>query len=85
VHPSRVGFDDRKLTRERVTVCQSAQSLTRCLFAVARSVLAQTFDVIPRIVGRLRAKHYHLVTLPRLLAEDPPPDGRRPPKLRTER
>jgi transposase len=37
------------------------------------------------IVKRLRAKHYHLVTLPRLLADDPPPDGRRPPKLHTER
>jgi peptidoglycan/xylan/chitin deacetylase (PgdA/CDA1 family) len=46
---------------------------------------SQTVDAIPRIVGRLRAKHYHLVTLPRLLADDPPPDGRRPPKLRTER
>jgi peptidoglycan/xylan/chitin deacetylase (PgdA/CDA1 family) len=45
---------------------------------------SQTVAAIPRIVGRLRAKHYHLVTLPRLLADDPPPDGRRPPALRTE-
>jgi peptidoglycan/xylan/chitin deacetylase (PgdA/CDA1 family) len=46
---------------------------------------SQTVAAIPRIVKRLRAKHYHLVTLPRLLADDPPPDGRRPPKLHTER
>jgi peptidoglycan-N-acetylglucosamine deacetylase len=46
---------------------------------------SQTVDAIAKIVTRLRAKHYHLVTLPRLLADDPPPDGRRPPKLRTER
>jgi peptidoglycan/xylan/chitin deacetylase (PgdA/CDA1 family) len=30
---------------------------------------SQTVAAIPRIVKRLRAKHYHLVTLPRLLAE----------------
>jgi peptidoglycan/xylan/chitin deacetylase (PgdA/CDA1 family) len=46
---------------------------------------SQTVAAIPKIVKRLRAKHYHLVTLPRLLADDPPPDGRRPPKLHTER
>jgi peptidoglycan/xylan/chitin deacetylase (PgdA/CDA1 family) len=46
---------------------------------------SQTVKAIPRIVKRLRAKHYHLVTLPRLLADDPPPHGRRPPKLHTER
>jgi peptidoglycan/xylan/chitin deacetylase (PgdA/CDA1 family) len=46
---------------------------------------SQTVAAIPRIVKRLRAKHYHLVTLPRLLADDPPPDGRRPPTLHTER
>jgi peptidoglycan-N-acetylglucosamine deacetylase len=46
---------------------------------------SQTVDAIPKIVKRLRAKHYHLVTLPRLLAEDPPPRGRRPPQLHTER
>jgi peptidoglycan/xylan/chitin deacetylase (PgdA/CDA1 family) len=46
---------------------------------------SQTVAAIPKIVKRLRAKHYHLVTLPRLLADDPPPDGRRAPKLHTER
>jgi peptidoglycan/xylan/chitin deacetylase (PgdA/CDA1 family) len=46
---------------------------------------SQTIAAIPKIVGRLRAKHYHLVTLPQLLADDPPPDGRRPPPLHTER
>jgi peptidoglycan/xylan/chitin deacetylase (PgdA/CDA1 family) len=46
---------------------------------------SQTVAAIPRIVKRLRAKHYHLVTLPRLLADDPPPDAGRPPKLHTER
>jgi peptidoglycan/xylan/chitin deacetylase (PgdA/CDA1 family) len=46
---------------------------------------SQTVDAIAKIVKRLRAKHYHLVTLPRLLADDPPPDDRRPPKLHTER
>jgi peptidoglycan-N-acetylglucosamine deacetylase len=46
---------------------------------------SQTVDAIPKIVKRLRAKHYHLVTLPRLLADDPPPHGRRAPKLHTER
>jgi hypothetical protein len=46
---------------------------------------SQTVEAIPKIVGRLRAKHYRLVTLPMLLADDPPPEGRRLPKLRTER
>jgi peptidoglycan/xylan/chitin deacetylase (PgdA/CDA1 family) len=46
---------------------------------------SQTVDAISKIVGRLHAKHYHLVTLPQLLADDPPSDGERPPQLRTER
>lgn len=44
----------------------------------------QTVQAIPKIVGRLRARHYHLVTVPRLLRDDPPPAGRPLPQLRTE-
>lgn len=39
----------------------------------------QTIAAIPRIVKRLRAKHYRFVTVPELLRDDPPPVGRRLP------
>lgn len=44
----------------------------------------QTVQAIPKIVGRLRARHYHFVTVRRLLLDDPPPAGRPLPKLRSE-
>jgi peptidoglycan/xylan/chitin deacetylase (PgdA/CDA1 family) len=33
----------------------------------------QTIAALPRIIRRLRARHYRLVTVPRLLRDDPPP------------
>jgi peptidoglycan/xylan/chitin deacetylase (PgdA/CDA1 family) len=42
---------------------------------------SQTIAAIPRIVKRLRAKHYRFVTVPQLLRDDPPPAGRRAPKV----
>ena len=36
----------------------------------------QTVAAIPKIVRRLRAKHYRFVTVPELLRDDPPPAGR---------
>lgn len=42
---------------------------------------SQTVAAIPKIVRRLRAKHYRLVTVPRLLRDDPPPAGRPAPSL----
>jgi peptidoglycan/xylan/chitin deacetylase (PgdA/CDA1 family) len=41
----------------------------------------QTIAAIPKIVRRLRAKHYRLVTVPQLLRDDPPPAGRVAPRL----
>lgn len=41
----------------------------------------QTIAAIPKIVRRLRAKHYRLVTVPRLLRDDPPSVASRPPQL----
>jgi peptidoglycan-N-acetylglucosamine deacetylase len=41
---------------------------------------SQTLAALPAIVHRLRRRHYHLVTVPRLLADDPPPLAQsRPP------
>jgi peptidoglycan/xylan/chitin deacetylase (PgdA/CDA1 family) len=40
----------------------------------------QTVAAIPKIVKRLRAKHYHFVTVPELLRDDPPPAGRQLPQ-----
>jgi peptidoglycan/xylan/chitin deacetylase (PgdA/CDA1 family) len=40
---------------------------------------SQTVAAIPRIVHRLRARGYKIVTVPRLLADDPPPRGQGPP------
>lgn len=37
---------------------------------------SQTVAAIPKIVKRLRAKHYRFVTVPELLRDDPPPAGR---------
>ncbi len=37
---------------------------------------SQTVAAIPKIVERLRAKHYRFVTVPELLRDDPPPAGR---------
>jgi len=45
---------------------------------------SQTVKAIPRIVNALRARHYHLVTIPELLRQDPPPAGRKPPQLRSQ-
>ncbi len=45
---------------------------------------SQTVTAIPKIVGRLHERHYHLVTVPRLLQDDPPPRDRQPPRLHTE-
>jgi peptidoglycan/xylan/chitin deacetylase (PgdA/CDA1 family) len=41
----------------------------------------QTVAAIPKIVKRLRAKHYRFVTVPQLLHDDPPPAGRVAPRL----
>ena len=40
----------------------------------------QTVAAIPKIVKRLRAKHYRFVTVPELLRDDPPPAGRQLPQ-----
>ncbi|MDQ8043486.1 MAG: polysaccharide deacetylase family protein [Solirubrobacteraceae bacterium] len=39
---------------------------------------SQTIAALPQIIKKLRAKHYHLVTIPRLLYDAPPP-LRQPP------
>ncbi len=42
----------------------------------------QTIEALPLIINGLRAKGYSLVTVPRLLADDPPPAGQPlPPQL----
>jgi peptidoglycan/xylan/chitin deacetylase (PgdA/CDA1 family) len=40
---------------------------------------SQTVAAVPRIVRKLRARGYRLVTVPQLLADDPPPRGQGPP------
>jgi peptidoglycan-N-acetylglucosamine deacetylase len=40
---------------------------------------SQTLAAVPRIVRKLRARGYTLVTIPRLLQDDPPPRGQGPP------
>jgi peptidoglycan/xylan/chitin deacetylase (PgdA/CDA1 family) len=42
---------------------------------------SQTVAALPAIINGLRKRHYGLVSLPRLLALDPPPRGGRPPRL----
>ncbi len=43
---------------------------------------SQTIAALPQIITKLRARGYKLVTVPRLLAEDPPPAGQPlPPNL----
>jgi peptidoglycan/xylan/chitin deacetylase (PgdA/CDA1 family) len=44
----------------------------------------QTIAAIPKIVRRLRAKHYRFVTVPQLLRDDPPPAGRVAPQVRID-
>jgi peptidoglycan/xylan/chitin deacetylase (PgdA/CDA1 family) len=42
----------------------------------------QTIEALPLIITKLRAEGYHLVTIPRLLLDDPPPHGEPlPPNL----
>ncbi len=40
---------------------------------------SQTLAALPRIIERLHQRGYHLVTVPQLLREDPPPVGQPPP------
>ena len=40
---------------------------------------SQTVAAVPRVARMLRARGYRLVTVPRLLADDPPPRGQGPP------
>jgi peptidoglycan/xylan/chitin deacetylase (PgdA/CDA1 family) len=40
----------------------------------------QTLAAMPRIIRGLRRRHFHLVTVPRLIADDPPPRGQPPPR-----
>ena len=40
---------------------------------------SQTVAAVPHLVRRLRARGYRIVTVPRLLADDPPPRGQGPP------
>jgi peptidoglycan-N-acetylglucosamine deacetylase len=40
---------------------------------------SQTVAAVPHIVGKLRARGYRLVTVPQLLADDPPRRGQGPP------
>jgi peptidoglycan-N-acetylglucosamine deacetylase len=42
---------------------------------------SQTVAALPAIINGLRKRHFGLVSLPRLLALDPPPRGGRPPRL----
>lgn len=57
---------------------------TATMAEVRRGDRTQTVQAIPKIVGRLHARHRHFVTVPRLLLDDPPPAGRPLPKLRSE-
>ncbi|TMK99950.1 MAG: polysaccharide deacetylase family protein [Actinobacteria bacterium] len=40
---------------------------------------SQTVAALPAVIERLRARGFHLVTVPRLLLDDPPPHGERMP------
>jgi peptidoglycan/xylan/chitin deacetylase (PgdA/CDA1 family) len=40
---------------------------------------SQTVAAVPRIVRKLRRRGYRIVTVPRLLADDPPPREQGPP------
>jgi peptidoglycan-N-acetylglucosamine deacetylase len=42
---------------------------------------SQTVAALPAIINDLRKRHYDLVSVPRLLALDPPPRGGTPPRL----
>ena len=42
----------------------------------------QTIEALPKIIEGLHARGYHLVTVPQLLQDDPPPEGQAlPPGL----
>jgi peptidoglycan/xylan/chitin deacetylase (PgdA/CDA1 family) len=41
---------------------------------------SQTIAALPRIIKKLRKRHFHLVTVPRLLRDDPPPHNQPPPR-----
>jgi peptidoglycan/xylan/chitin deacetylase (PgdA/CDA1 family) len=48
----------------------------------AGGVRTQTIEALPRIIAQLRARGFHLVTVPALLLADPPPAGQQiPPNL----
>jgi peptidoglycan/xylan/chitin deacetylase (PgdA/CDA1 family) len=56
-------------------VIQGARPGAIILMHDAGGTRTQTLAVLPAIIKRLRAMHYRLVTVPRLVLDDPPPKG----------
>lgn len=70
---------ERPGTRQIIrTVLAGARPGAIILLHDAGGDRSQTVAALPAIIRRLRAKHYALVTVPRLLLDNPPP-GQQPP------
>jgi peptidoglycan-N-acetylglucosamine deacetylase len=61
-------------------VLQGARPGAIVLLHDAGGARAETIAALPKIVRRLRRRHYRLVTVPQLLIDDPPPPGQRLPR-----
>lgn len=68
------------VARIRYTAISAARPGAIILFHDGGGPRAQTLAALPRIIARLRQLGFHLVTVPQLLHDDPPPHGQAQPR-----
>jgi peptidoglycan/xylan/chitin deacetylase (PgdA/CDA1 family) len=68
------------VARIEYTALSGARGGTILLFHDGGGDREQTIAALPRIIARLKRRHFHIVTVSQLLRDDPPPRGQPPPR-----
>lgn len=67
------------VARIEYTALSGARGGTIILFHDGGGKRSETIAALPTIIAGLKRRHMHIVTLPQLLRDDPPPRGQPPP------